>query len=294
MNIIAQLQGGLGNQLFQYATARALAHQKQVSLLLDQSWFAATYENVTPRELLLDKLNTKGAMIHYLPEIKRSKRLRRIAQSIWPINPFIFVEKAPYQFDIRLSKSPAFQKQNLYLMGYFQSFRYFEDIKSILQTEITPKQDIDPHYQGYLSQIQSSQAAMVHVRRGDYIHLPSAATVHGFLGLEYYQKGMDILLDQHPQTQFFVFSDDIDWAKSNLPHQEKITFIQSINDNTAVIQELELMKHCKSHLIANSSLSWWAAWLSKSQAQNVICPKKWTNDSSIHWDDLLPSNWKRI
>lgn len=294
MNIIAQLQGGLGNQLFQYATARALALQKQASLLLDQSWYTKTYQDVTPREVHLDDLNTKGMLISYQPPFKRPKKLRRIAQRFWPLNPFIFLEQTPYHFDTRLSKSPAFKKQNLYLMGYWQSYKYFESIKPLLQKEISPKKPLNPHYQKYLDEIQSSQSAMVHVRRGDYVNLEVAAKVHGFIGLDYYLKGMEILLEKNPDSQFFVFSDDLEWAKENLPHSEKCTFIQSLPTNDAVIQELELMTHCQHHLIANSSLSWWAAWLGKNSNGTVICPARWMNGSDRDFNDLLPAEWQRI
>ena len=89
-------------------------------------------------------------------------------------------------------------------------------------------------------------------------------------------------------------SDDLDWAEKNLPHQERITFIQSLDADDAVVQELKLMTSCQNHLIANSSLSWWGAWLGKDLNKTVICPKKWTNDMSANWDDLLPSTWTRI
>jgi hypothetical protein len=294
MNIIAQLQGGLGNQLFQYATARALAHQHQTPLLLDQSWFAKTYEDVTPRELLISALNTKGALISLELPPKRPKRIRRILQKLWPINPFVYSERSPYCFDPSLLKAPTFKTQNLYLMGYWQSYRYFESIKKILQSEVSPKAPLDAHYQNYLNQIQACSSSMVHVRRGDYVHLASAAKVHGFIGLDYYQQGMAILLDRKPETHFFVFSDDLDWVKANLPYQDKITFIQSLEKGDAVIQELELMTHCQNHLIANSSLSWWAAWLAKNANNMVLCPSHWANDLSMNWDDLLPANWQRI
>ncbi len=294
MNIIVQLQGGLGNQLFQYATARALAHQHQIPLLLDQSWFTKTYDDVTPRELLLPILNTKGALISLDSPPKRPKRIRRILQKLWPINPYVYFEQSPYYFDSSLLKAPTFKTQNLYLMGYWQSYRYFESIKKILQSEVSPKSPLDAHYQNYLNQIKASNSAMIHVRRGDYVHLASAAKVHGFIGLDYYQQGMEALLHKNPETQFFVFSDDLDWVRSNLPHQDKITFIKSLEKSDAVIQELELMTHCQNHLIANSSLSWWAAWLAKSVDNTVICPSRWTNDLTKSWDDLLPANWQRI
>ena len=294
MNIIAQLQGGLGNQLFQYAAARALSQKHHIPLLLDQGWFSKTYEDVTPREFLLSLMNVKGSFISYGIEIKRPKKMYRLAQKFWPIDPFIFVEQIPFRFDPQLGKAPSFKQQNLYLMGYWQSYKYFESIKSILQTEISPKNPLDKHYQNYLEQIKTSKSAMVHVRRGDYVNLASAAKVHGFIGLDYYQKGMQSILEKNPDTQFFVFSDDLQWAKENLPYQDKCRFIEPTSSVDAVIQELELMTHCQHHLIANSSLSWWAAWLSKNPNGSVICPSQWTTDTSINWSDLLPSSWQRI
>jgi hypothetical protein len=294
MNIIAQLQGGLGNQLFQYATARALAQKHQSTVLLDQGWFNKLHKDVTHRELLLAHLNINTNLISTKSITKKPGSIRKILQKICPINPYIYVEKSHYKFDPYLVLSPTFKSQNLYLMGYWQSYRYFESIKKILQLEVRPKSPLDEHYQHYLNQIQFHNSAMVHVRRGDYINLASAAKVHGFIGLEYYQQGMAKLLDKNSEIHFFVFSDDLDWAKENLPHQDKITFIKSLEKSDAVIQELELMTHCQNHLIANSSLSWWAAWLAKSSNNTVICPSRWTNDISVNWDDLLPAHWERI
>jgi hypothetical protein len=294
MNIIAQLQGGLGNQLFQYATARAIAEQHHCPLLLDHSWFAQTFYEVAPREVGLGFMHTKGALISYSELIARPKRLRRLAQQYWPINPYIYWEQTPYRFDPRLSKAAAFSKQNLYLIGYWQSYRYFESITGLLQAEIKPLAPLDLHYLRYLQGIQQGHAAMVHVRRGDYVNLASAAKVHGFIGLDYYEAGMRLLLDRDPQTHFFVFSDDLVWAKENLPFKERCTFVESLDESDAVIQELHLMTHCHNHLIANSSLSWWAAWLASHPNQLVICPSRWTMDTMITWDDLLPPTWIRI
>ena len=294
MNIIAQLQGGLGNQLFQYAAARSLALRHQAPLLLDQSWFARTYDDVTPRDPLLSLLQIKGSLITQEPAISRPKRIRRIAQRLLPISPYVYLESAPYRYDPSLERVSLFRRQNLYLMGYWQSYRYFESIRTTLQREIKPRSQLDPHYQSYLEQIQLGNAALVHVRRGDYVHLASAAKVHGFLGLDYYQRGMDTLLARNPNLRFFVFSDDLAWSQENLPHQNNITFITSLARSDAVIQELELMTHCDHFLIANSSLSWWAGWLAKNESSPVFCPRQWTTDSNIAWDDLLPPHWQRI
>ena len=294
MNIIAQIQGGLGNQLFQYANARAIAHKYQSPLLLDQVWFTKINKDVTPRALLLFKLNIKGDLISTESMMKKPKLIRKILQRLWPVKHHIYAEKFHYKFDPGLEREPALKAQNLYLIGYWQSYRYFSDIKQILKTEITPNRPLDLNYQSYLEQIQSKSSAMVHVRRGDYINQVSANKIHGFIGLEYYQKGMEILLRKNSNIHFFVFSDDLAWAKENLPYQNRITFIDSIDCKDAVVQELELMTKCQYHLIANSSLSWWGAWLAENENGTIICPKRWANDEDIAWDDLLPSHWQRI
>jgi hypothetical protein len=294
MTIIAQLQGGLGNQLFQYATARALAIQHQKKLFLDSAWFASSYEDVTSREVLIKLLKTCGELISINPSIRRPSKLRRIVQEYLPISPLIYLEKAGYRFDSGLTTLNLRHKQNLYLMGYWQSFHYFDSIREELMNEIQPINGISDDYRAYQDKIQSTSSTMVHIRRGDYVHLNSAAKVHGFLGLDYYRRGMNLMLDKNKDTHFFIFSDDLDWAKENLPYTEKMTLVYSSDSSDNVIQELSLMTQCQNYLIANSSLSWWGAWLSKHSDAHIICPQHWTNDLNMNWDDLIPGHWQRI
>lgn len=294
MNIITHIQGGLGNQLFQYATARSLALQKNATLSLDCGWYLKSYKDVTPRKFHLNDLNIKDVLIYLEESINRPKKIRRFFQRFWPLNPYIFLEKKPYYFDASLCKSPAFRLQTLYLMGYWQSYKYFAAIKNILQEEIRPKKPLDTHYQNYLNKIKATQSAMIHIRRGDYINLESASKIHGFIGINYYVRGMRILLEKNPDTHFFVFSDDINWALENIPNQNRCTFIKSLNTDDDAIQELELMTHCQNHLIANSSLSWWAAWLGNKKGGTVICPSKWISDPHQDFSDLLPAEWHQI
>ena len=296
MNIIAQLQGGLGNQLFQYATARALANRFQAHLELDTAWFEAAYEDVTKRDVQLSELSIDTHLICQTPLINRPKRTRRILQHLLRLNPYIYCEHKPYSFDSQLSQIHLHQNQDLYLLGYWQSYKYFSEIRTQLISELCPRLGINSAYQLFLDQIERSSAAMVHVRRGDYINLLAASKVHGFLGLAYYEKGMSTLLARDSELHYFVFSDDIVWAQNNLPLQERITYIQVDPEMTSATQELFLMSQCKYHLIANSSLSWWGAWLAhgNNSQSKVISPMHWTNDRQINWDDLLPPTWDRI
>lgn len=293
MNITAQIQGGLGNQLFQYATAKALSIRLKGRLQLDISWFSHRWEDVTPRHFLLPGLKVDCQLITHHQAIHSPKRWRRIAQRFLPLNPYILKDR-PFRFNSDLNTFKPYTNQDIYLMGYWQSYHYFNAIRNILIKEIKPVNTLSDHYQGYLEKILSCPSAMVHIRRGDYVHLPVAAKIHGFVGLDYYQKGFDRLLASNPNIHFFVFSDDIEWAKSNLPHQEKIHFIESVDEFNAPVQELFLMSQCQKHLIANSSLSWWGAWLSESTIPMIIAPKNWTNDRDKNWDDLLPKHWQKL
>lgn len=296
MNIIAQLQGGLGNQLFQYATARALANQYGAHLKLDTAWFDTTYSDVTKRDVQLSQLQISADIISRTPLTVRPKRLQRIAQKWMPTNPYIFSEKKPYIFSAELGQLSLYSHQDLYLLGYWQSYKYFSKIRKQLIEEIWPKSPLNSAYQKFSILIQECSSAMVHIRRGDYVHLPAASKVHGFLGVEYYIKGMEVLLKRNPNLHYFVFSDDISWARNHLPFQEKTTFIEVSSEFESATQELLLMSQCKSHLIANSSLSWWGAWLAHGEdSQNqVLCPTYWTNDHEMDWSDLLPKSWERI
>lgn len=293
MNITAQIQGGLGNQLFQYATAKALSIRLKGRLQLDISWFSHRWEDVTPRHFLLPGLKVDCQLTTHHQAIHSPKRWRRIAQRFLPLNPYILKDR-PFRFNSDLNTFKPYTSQDIYLIGYWQSYHYFNAIRNILIKEIKPVNTLSDHYQGYLEKILSCPSAMVHIRRGDYVHLPVAAKIHGFVGLDYYQKGFDRLLASNPNIHFFVFSDDIEWAKSNLPHQEKIHFIESVDEINAPVQELFLMSQCQKHLIANSSLSWWGAWLSESTIPMIIAPKNWTNDRDKNWDDLLPKHWQKL
>jgi hypothetical protein len=241
----------------------------------------------------LPELKLNYAIAQIESTITPPKRWRRLAQVIWPLSPYILSDR-PYRFNPKINQFKPYAIQDVYLMGYWQSFRYFDSIRKELISEIRPAKNLSAHYQTYLKKIQSTVSVMVHIRRGDYIHLPAATKVHRFLGLAYYQKGMDLFLEKDPATQFFIFSDDLNWARENLPHQERICFIESTSKYNAPLEELFLMTQCQRHLIANSSLSWWGAWLSSNPSPLVIAPRNWTNDSHKSWDDLLLPQWQRI
>ena len=298
MAIITKLQGGLGNQLFQYAAARHLSFLKNTPLLLDDQWFKSSHVDVTPRSLLLRDLAIDGKFISFRDALKRPNRLMRIAQQYLPINPYRYQEKNEYLFDPTMSQIKLYSNQDLYVMGYWQSYKYFQDIQDLLREEIRPNFAMSKTYQAYFEQISTqANATMVHIRRGDYVNLHSAAKVHNLLDLTYYEEAMRRIDAQCSHAQaphFFVFSDEIAWAQAHLPKHHSITFIENTESERAVVEELQLMAACRNHIIANSSLSWWGAWLCQQPKQQVICPSRWVNREGLSFDDLLPPHWQRI
>jgi hypothetical protein len=126
------------------------------------------------------------------------------------------------------------------------------------------------------------------------VNSPSAAKFHKALALSYYQQAIEVLLLNKPNAHFFIFSDDLPWAKEALPKDLKITFVENSLQADAAAQELQLMYACKHHIIANSSMSWWGAWLKPECGGLVFTPNRWISDSSLDLSNLLPANWQRI
>ena len=294
MAIYSYLQGGLGNQMFQYAIARALSEHYQSSFLLDRSWFDLPQIETTPRPYQLKFLKIQKVAQTTVGFPKRPKRLKRLLQQFLSFGPIVYYQRNAFEFDAELLNLDGLGQRDLFLFGYWQAFPYLEPIKMILQQEFKTQQPISAHYQSYLKQIGASESVMLHIRRGDYVNSPSAAKFHGALTLSYYQQAIEELLLNKPNAHFFIFSDDLPWAKEALPKDLQITFVENALQADAAAQELQLMYACKHHIIANSSLSWWGAWLKQDCGGFVFAPNRWISDSSLDLSTLLPAHWQKI
>ena len=298
MTITIHLVGGLGNQMFQYAFGTALAQHYQTNLRLDDSWYTRLPAADTLRQMDLRCLKISNTQ--FMPPQKetfsfiKSTRLKKLVQSFLPNGPVIHREKKGFFFDPDVFTLKAAKTKNHFFMGYWQAFNYIDTIRAQLQSEFQPCSGLNQHYQYYRALMQASPAAMVHVRRGDYVHLPAAAQFHGALSLHYYLTGMRLILEHEPNTQFFLFSDDLPWCKENFPRDFKITFIERSDAADSDAQEINLMTYCQHFIIANSSFSWWGAWLRKNTDGLVIAPNRWISDATLDLSDLLPANWKRL
>ncbi|MDQ3108544.1 MAG: alpha-1,2-fucosyltransferase, partial [Bacteroidota bacterium] len=141
-----------------------------------------------------------------------------------------------------------------------------------------------------LGQILNCNSASIHVRRGDYVHSESSNKYHGTCSIDYYERSAKILADQADVNHFFVFSDDPDWVRANIVLPYPATFV-SHNQGRESYWDLYLMRHCKHHIIANSSFSWWGAWLNPSTEKIVIAPQNWFNDPSASNNEIIPEGW---
>jgi hypothetical protein len=141
-----------------------------------------------------------------------------------------------------------------------------------------------------LKRVSSNNSVSVHIRRGDYVSNPHASKFHGTKGLDYYEKAVERIAETVKNPELFVISDDIEWCKENLRLPYKTTHI----DGNAGFEDMHIMSHCAHNIIANSSFSWWAAWLNTNPDKVVIAPKKWFNDESINTEDVVPKTWIRL
>jgi hypothetical protein len=291
-SVITRLNGGLGNQMFQYAAGRALAERLAVPLKIDISEF----ETYLLRRFELDQFNidskmaTQEELANFIINPSRFQRkCSRLAISFGlDLNKFAFKE-------VKFSYDSSFEniRYPMYLNGYWQSEKYFNSAENKLRGEFSLVDKPDEISQKILEEILQSTAISLHIRRGDYITNLSAAAVHGVCPLDYYYSAVRYLTAHVQNPFFFVFSDDPQWAKDNLKIDYPVKFVEG-NGTDRGVEDMWLMKSCNHHIIANSSFSWWAAWLNNRQDKIVIAPRVWFLDKKIDTKDLIPEQWHRI
>ena len=295
--IIVKLMGGLGNQMFQYAAGRRLAHRHNTQLKLDLSFLESG--GVTTRRVYeLDHLNISAGIATALEVAEYTGTGTNFLQSLLAAvrrsiglataEPHRYVERH-FQFDPALLDAP----DNSYLAGYWQSEKYFADIGDILRHEFAVRAEPDDWNRRMAEEIKATESFSIHVRRGDYVSDKTTGDYHGICSLRYYQAAVDMVVSQVRSPHFFVFSDDPAWVKENLTVHYPMTYMDH-NGPGRGHEDLRLMSLCRHHIIANSSFSWWGAWLCRNPDKIVIAPDTWFNKGEIDTKDLLPARWIRI
>jgi hypothetical protein len=291
--IITKLLGGLGNQMFQYAVGRQLALQLGLELRID----TAAFEEYKLHQYGLDKFDIQAPKastldiedLKFVPENKLQQLYRKLRHKPRQVSTHYFRE-TKFDFNAEILNITG----SVFLDGYWQSERYFKASSAQIRQDFSVKEPLKGKNKEIYDLIKSSpNAVSLHIRRGDYAKNEATKDFHGLCALDYYQKGLDLLQEKLGELHIFVFSDDIAWAQVNLVTKQAITFVGH-NGPDKNYEDLRLMSSCEHHIIANSSFSWWGAWLNESAKKIVIAPKKWFAVEGSNPQDLIPKNWLRL
>ncbi|OGN07723.1 MAG: hypothetical protein A3C61_00010 [Candidatus Yanofskybacteria bacterium RIFCSPHIGHO2_02_FULL_39_10] len=281
--IIVKLMGGLGNQLFQYALGRRLALKNKTELFLDISRLGS-YEK--PRQYSLSHFTIAGSIATKKQIIKF--KISNFLNSFKPHHKKMVVREKGYPFDQSVINAP----RNVYLDGHWQTEKYFKDIEDIIRLDLTIKDLPDNKYLTILDKINQTNSVSLHIRRTDYLVRKNTRTFT-ICQPEYYKQALALIAQKIDTPELFIFSDDIEWASKNIVFPYPTTLVS--NGNFADYQELILMSHCKHNIIANSTFSWWGAWLNNNPQKTIISPKKWFFvETAIDERDIMPSAWIKI
>lgn len=275
--IYVRIKGGLGNQLFCYAFAKALSEKLNRKLILDTKtgFLKDSYGRLNKVNSFLRDYNS----ISYLRIINfyLVKKLNKISSIFFDS---YYLEEGHTRQLINLDFLSFKVKKNIFCDGYFQSYKYLEKYESKLKKEINFKYQSSDKINVILEKIETSNSVAIHIRRIQYDSL---------LDLIYYKEAINYINNRTNKPSYFIFSDDLEWCKKNFDFLDTKYFIE--HDSNDEIIDLHLMSLCKHFIIANSSFSWWGAWLSKNDYKIVIAPKN-TDIGVI--GDLYPLNWIQI
>lgn len=293
--IISRLNGGLGNQMFQYSLGRVLSKLNSTSLYLDLSLYSKNKNYSNSRDYELDIFENIKAEIYTNQLQKESLKINRLKLIL---NKYLKLKLSAYPSNWIKEESSQFNPKILklrgsYLLdGYWQTEKYFKKYRdTILNDFVFPKKTSKKN-QELIKKIKCNQATSIHVRRGDYVSNIMTNKYHGVLPLKYYKKAIDLIRTKVSKPIFIIFSDDLNWCRNNLAVPKNSIFVSNNKKNS--FEDMRLMSLCKHNIIANSSFSWWGAWLNKNKSKIVIAPSPWFKNKNTEHKDIVPADWIKI
>lgn len=289
--IIVHLKGGLGNQLFQYAAGMSLAHHHGTALKVDVTELLERDRHIgTMRSFDLQKLNTmvEVATDEEIGSLHPRNTLQQLLDKLLPrYRRSVYTEKQ-YAFDPNFFEAG----DHLLLYGYRQSERYFAPIAETIRQSFTVRPEYLRNVQAKAAALASTESVSIHIRRGDYNN-PIVRDYHGVLGKEYYQAAIDHIMKTVQHPFFHIFSDDPSWVKQHLVFSAPVEIVSGQISHTH-LEDFHLITQCKHNIIANSTFSWWAAWLNANPGKQVVAPARWFNKGPKDTQDLIPHSWTRL
>lgn len=285
--VVVELAGGLGNQMFQYATARALAKRIGGYLLLDTN----AYRHQKLRSFDLQQCQIKARVLPRVfarlinGTVKKSGMISSVASAFSICFTQVTDQSLGYDRNFRSLDGKC------RLRGTWQSEKYFLDIASEIREEFQPQSHIRDSLKSPLECLRTQETVAVHIRRGDLVTDRENALQVGTMSPDYYCAAVEIMKSMHPSARFVCFSDDDEWCRKNIIGME---FASDLIGSQTSVSDLYLMSCCDHFILANSTFGWWAAWLAKNTTKTVICPKRFFTAERPWERDLIPPSWMKI
>lgn len=292
------ISGGLGNQMFQYAAARALSERLNTGLCIDTSMLHVRMRNGTHREYELNRFALSGDR----EQVIRSKIKGFLFLKIYPklktVYPGQLIRKQYRLFEEENAYifNPEFVhlQNNTCLLGFFQSEKYFAGYENAIREAFRFRERLSGKNREITEKIKSGNAVSIHIRRGDYISNQISAGIYNPVSNDYYGKAIEYIRHRVDNPEFFIFSDEPEQAKKEIDLPQA-TYIDWNNGSDSYI-DMQLMSLCRHNIIANSSFSWWGAWLNENKEKIVIAPSTWLRNEKTNSliKDLIPEKWIRL
>jgi hypothetical protein len=291
--VIVNIFGGLGNQMFQFATGRAMSMRLGVPLRVDISSFStckihqgfelqrvfSCAAEVVDEEDMFEVLGWQNSSV--VRRLMLQRKLSAFRRKEFVVEPYFHY----WEEILKVSGS-------CYLHGYWQSEKYFSEVATKIRKEFVFCKPLENQSLNLARLISKVNSVSLHVRRGDYANNPLTTSVHGLCSLDYYIAAIKYITERVQEPHFFIFSDDIVWVKNNLKMVFPSEYVDCNQENQSYI-DMQLMSMCKHNIVANSSFSWWGAWLNLNLGKIVITPKKWFVNE-LNTQDLIPLDWVQL
>jgi hypothetical protein len=303
--VTVKIQGGLGNQMFEYACARALSLHQGTGLRVDP----ASLFDITPRKWRTPRNYALDIVFNLEPKLNLPARIQRainIPYAATVFNKYYprfmgklghwhylnYMDNAHHPFDPSIFEL----RGDVYLDGYWRSEKYFKKYSDVIRKDFTFRHELEGETAKIADQIRvAKNAVCLHVRRGDNIWNKASQKTHILSPMDHFERAIAIMKQKiGDDMTVFIFSDDMPWCCENLRLHDRQVFVGEEHAGVEARDHLQLMSLCKHFIMPESTFSWWAAWLSTYKDKVVICPDVMFKDASIPTKDMIPEEWIRI
>jgi len=294
--IITKINGGLGNQMFQYSLGRVLSHLNRSDLKLDLSAYdnQKSIDTIRNYELnIFSNINSSMADKITLNSFTKPNKLKLLLNHFLKFKLNAYPKNWIKEINHEYNKNILNLRGDFLLDGYWQNEKYFKNYRNLILKDFTFPKLISKNNMSLIKTISGKKSVAIHVRRGDYITNKYAKEYHGLASITYYKKSIELIKTKVNNPLFVVLSDDSEWCMNNLPVPKNSIFVDH-NKNANSFEDMRVMSLCEHNIIANSSFSWWGAWLNINKYKIVIAPDPWFKNKADQKNEIIPNEWIKI